>query len=193
MTITMTDKDLALLTTKLEVPMIIRDALECGTEINEETQYGLHQILSDMKPDSALLSLALSTKIIASHYTGTDILMMECDRIINDYGQLWLDNAHNQKIDNDYLLGVLDNIPCDLEGLMEIMQINLSYAALESAAISQILDIFQIQADAHAIIAEEFLSILEMASAQQSLQKLQVPSELAALNSASDNIVAFRV
>jgi len=161
---TINARDYALLITKLELPMAVRDAIEGSRELDDETHLALHEVLSEMKPDTALLAIAVSAKMIAGAYPDTEILTLECDRIIQEYGPVWLENARNETIDSGYLVSLLDRIPEDLEGLTELIEVNLSYATLDSAAVSDICDIFQIQASAQAIIAEEYLSIMELAS-----------------------------
>lgn len=193
------EKDLATLITKLEVPMVVGAAIENGGEMQDDIHYALHDLLADMQPDTALLAIALSAKTIAKAYCGTgsgaEIVTMECDRIINEYGPLWLENARRGKINNNYLIGILENIPEDLECMDELIDINLSYAAYDNPAVAEICDILQIQAGAHAIIAEEFLSVMEMAAHQDKKCRPAVPQNLSAANTtaatSSDNVVMF--
>lgn len=190
---TMTDQDYATLTARLVLPLAVREVLESARELDDESHIALHDILSEMKPDAALLSIAISAKMIAASYTETEILIDECDRIIREYGSIWLENARHGHIDNTYLVSLLERIPEDLEGLTELIEVNLSYAALESAAVSDICEIFQIQANAHAIIAEEYLNIMEMAH-NAGFDAFYTPSELMGNTTQvmSENIVPFR-
>lgn len=193
------DKDLAILMTQLEVPMVVGAAIEKGSDIQDDIHYALHDLLSEMQPDTALLAIALSAKTIAKAYCGTgsgaEIVTMECDRIIEEYGPLWLENSRRGKINNNYLIGILENIPEDLECMDELIDINLSYAAFDNPAVAEICDILQIQAGAHAIIAEEFLSVMEMAAHQNKKCRPSVPKNLSAANATADmstgNIVMF--
>lgn len=186
---TMTDQDYATLIARLELPLAVREALESARELDDETHLALHEALSEMKPDAALLSIAASAKMIAGAYPETEILRTECDRIIQEYGSVWLENARHGCVDNTYLVSLLERIPEDLEGLTEMIEVNLSYAALESTAISQICEIFQIQANAHAMIAEEYLSIMEMATQHTRLDAFYPNMDTM---DTSDNIVPFR-
>ena len=191
---TFSDQDNALLITKLELPLAVRQALETSKELDDDTHLAFHDALSDMKPDTALLAIAVSAKMIASGYSETEILADECDRIIQEYGPIWLENARHESVDNSYLVSLLERIPEDLEGLTELIEVNLSYAALDSAAVSDICEIFQVQASAHAIIAEEYLNIMEMASHHAQLGTFYAPAELVSGTSKnSDNIVPFRL
>ncbi len=194
----MNEMDLALLTNKLEVPLAVKALVEQNRELEEDIHYSLHDALSDMQPDTALLTIALSAKSMADMYagsnSGTEILSMECERIINEYGPLWLENARRiqsgGKMNNAYLVSLLENIPEDLEGLAELIEINLSYAAFDNAGVAALCEIMQVQAGAHAIIAEEFLSVMEMAAAQNRKMKPTAPANLVAAN-AADNVIRF--
>jgi len=188
------NQNLAILTTQLHVPIAARDAMEQRKEIEADAHYALHDALADMQPDAALLSIALTTKMIAKGYvgsnSGTEILILECDRIIDEYGQIWLDNANKKNLNNGYLVQLLENIPEDLENMAELIELNLAYAAFDNPVIAEICEILQIQAGAHAIIAEEFLSVLEMAECQKRKCAKSVPENLIAAN-AADNVVSF--
>lgn len=178
--------DLATLINKLEVPVVIGAALDYKKKLQDDVHYALHDMLSDMQPDTALLSIALGVKTIAVRYSGsnsgTEILAMECDRIIHEYGPLWLENARRGHIDNAYLISILENIPEDLETLSEMIALHLTYAAFDSKAVAELCDILQVQADAHAIIAEEFLSVMEMAAVQKAKNRPQFPHGMIAAN-----------
>lgn len=188
------NQNLALLTTRLHVPIAARDVLEQRKEIEADAHYALHDALADMQPDAALLSIALTAKMIAKTYagtnSGTEVLMLECDRIIDEYGPLWLDHANSRKLDNGYLVSLLENIPEDLECMAELIELNLAYASYDNPVIAEICEILQIQASAHAIIAEEFLSVMEMAECQKRKCGKSVPANLIAAN-AADNVVTF--
>lgn len=187
-------KEMADIAEKLYVPALACEAMDMNKNIEADAHYALHDILADMQPDAALLSIALTAKHIAKSYagtnSGTEILAMECDRIIDEYGPLWLEHQNSNKKDNSYLVSLLENIPEDLETLSELIEINLSYAAYDNEIISEICDILLIQAGAHAIIAEEFLSVMEMAQYQNRKTRKIMPATMMAANSA-DNVVAF--
>lgn len=193
------EKDLATLITQLEVPMVVGAAIKNDAEMQDDIHYALHDLLADMQPDTALLAIALSAKTIAKAYCGTgsgaEIVTMECDRIIEEYGPLWLENSRRGNINNDYLISILENIPEDLECMDELIDMNLSYASFDNPAVAEICEILQIQAGAHAIIAEEFLSVMEMAAHQNKKCRPDVPQNLSAANGTADrgtdNIVMF--
>lgn len=198
----MNQKDLALMTNRLEVPLVVKALVEQNQEIEDDIHYGLHEALSDMQPDTALLAITISAKAMAGMYAGTnsgsEIISMACERIISEYGPLWLENAriidsgNIKAMNNAYLVSLLENIPEDLETLSELININLSYAAFDNAAVAQICEILQIQADAHAIIAEEFLSLMEKNAAEGKKPKAKTPAAIITAKG-EDNIVHFPV
>lgn len=55
----LSEKELAKLTNTLQIPMIVQGILDGQESFTPDMQYGLHEILSDYQPDSALLSIAL--------------------------------------------------------------------------------------------------------------------------------------
>ena len=188
------EKDMALMTAKLYVPVAACEAMDMKKNIEADAHFALHDVLSDMQCDEALLTIAVTAKHIAKRYagtnSGTEVLSMECDRIIEEYGPLWLKHSQSTRKDNSYLMNVLENIPEDLENMAELIELNLAYAAYDNPVISEICEILQIQAGAHAIIAEEFLSVMEMAQCQKRKTAKSVPANMIAAN-AADNVIAF--
>lgn len=191
----MNNKELAWVAAKLYVPVAACRSMDVKKDMEPDAHYALHDTLADMQPDEALLSIAITAKHIAKCYagtnSGTEVLSMECDRIIDDYGPLWMQHEQNGKKDNGYLVSILENIPEDLETLAELIEVNLAYASYDNPVIAEICEILQIQAGAHAIIAEEFLSVMEMAEAQNRKTR-KMPSGFMAANT-DENVIAFPV
>lgn len=158
-------KDSALLTTKLHVPMAVRDILAAPEAMEGDEQYALHEVISDLQPDSALLCIALAAKEIAKAAVypsaTTKVLMIECDRIVEDYAPLWLENAREQRIDDALVFDTLAGIPEDLEGLCELLEVNSAFFASHDPKAAALCEILCIQAGAHAMIAEEFIGAID--------------------------------
>lgn len=187
-------KELAFMAGKLYVPVATFEAIDMNNNIEADAHYALHDLLADMEPDEALLSIAVTAKSIAERYagtnSGTELLSMECERLINDYGPVWMQYQKSGKKDNGYLVGILENIPEDLETLAELIETSLAYASFDNPIIGEICEILQIQAGAHAIIAEEFLDVMEMAQAQNRKTRTTMPENLVAAN-ATSNVISF--
>lgn len=157
--------DLALLTSKLQTPIVASDILNGAEKLDDEARYGLHDSISEKQPDTALLTIAVSAKFVANKYRETcpnlSILSMECDRIIEEYGSIWLKNAQNQEIDENDLFDVLVNTAEDLEGIAELLEYNYNSLKDVNFEAAELCDILQVQAKAHAMIAEEFIAVAD--------------------------------
>ncbi|MGH1399515.1 MAG: hypothetical protein ACRBCT_09910, partial [Alphaproteobacteria bacterium] len=123
-------------------------------------------IISEDQPDSALLSIAISALKIANHYKGSfatmGVLAMECERIIVEYGPLWLRNAHNKSLDSTLVFETLVHIPEDLDSLSELLEIVKIAITPQNEDIAHICQIMIVQANAQALIAETFLESMDM-------------------------------
>jgi len=62
----MPEKEIAKIANRLQVPLIIADIMNDEGTLTDDVKFGLHEILSDYQPDSALLSIALSALSIAN-------------------------------------------------------------------------------------------------------------------------------
>lgn len=157
------EKDLAALKTKLEIPLVIMDLLSDREVFCANTVYALHDMLSDMQPDAALLAMALSVDDICNSgvvpQEHAAYLSVSCARLIEEYGPLWLAHASNEMIDTAYLADVLSFIPEDLEELAELMNMVVSLSVDHGVAV-KILDIFSAQSSAQALVAEAFVDLM---------------------------------
>jgi hypothetical protein len=183
------DKDLALLTVKLQIPLLVRDVLMGKGELPDDVHYGIHEALSDMQPDTALLCMAVTIQqmikvLPQSIKTDAQVLSLECSRIISEYGAVWMKNMRHENMDNAYILKVLEHIPEDLDVLGDLMEVGLGIHVAENSAAADIINILKIQAGAHAIIAEEFLDVF-MA------QTLNISSGKSLPQAANGNVVGF--
>lgn len=160
------EQDIAKIANRLQVPIIIGDILSGEGALTDDVAYGLHEILSDDQPDSALLSIALSAYSIAGTFKGHaatfDMLKVECERIIAEYGMMWLQNAQAKTLDNNMVFETLVHIPEDLECLTELLefaQVMLHHHDKEGSELCKIL---LRQAGAQKLVAEAFLDSLDM-------------------------------
>lgn len=170
---TLTTKELAALTTRLEAPLVVQDILHNDAGFDDDVQYALHEIVSEYKPDAALLCIALSIQKIAGIYTNASPIMgviaTECAKIIDEYGSAWLDHAYKMDFAGDFgtdqtanddemaLVALLDNVAEDLEGLGELLELASDFLRNKHPEAARMCDIFKIQALSHAMIAEEFM------------------------------------
>ena len=172
-----------------------------GTPITDNTfgegHHSLHATFSEFQPDSSLICIALSTlRILETIGEDSPILEMECKRIIGEYGPLWLDNADMADTDPREVLDRLVHVPDDLGAVSELLRLHADQFRSDHLRAAVFMDIFQIQAEAQIVIAEDFIDTL---SAHDSVfshaaanTKTAVP--VAALSKTmTDNIIRFPV
>lgn len=157
------DQQTALLTAKLSVPIAVSEVLLENRNLTEDEILALHQMVSDMEPDSALLAMALSIVEIGQ-FQGTrktplmGTLTLQARQYVSEYAPLWLENSQNTgtELDQGVVYDLLSTLPEDLEALNEMLVIVLSSSAIDEKT-KQFLRVFQIQSNAHKLIAEALI------------------------------------
>ena len=186
----LSDKDLAKLTNTLQVPLIVQDILDGEGILSPDVQYGLHEVLSDYQPDSALLCIALSARKIAAKFQynspNMGIMKMECDRMIADYAELWINHAENKNVDDNVVFDTLEQIPEDLEALAELLEINMSLLRGPNKDFAGLSEILAIQARAQVLVADTFIDIMD-----QNDEPAQTLTSDQAIPPGNDNVIQF--
>lgn len=189
----LTDKDLAKLTNRLQVPLVIQDILDQKETLSGDIQYGMHEVLSNYQPDSALICIALSAKRIASRYLHLSpnmaVLRMDCDRIIEEYAQLWLDHARKRPVDDNLLMDTLADIPDDLESIAELLDSAQMYLEKKNAEAAGLCEILSMQARQQAIIADTFVDMIEQDTGKLPTAAMQDNAK--PKSSYGDNVIPF--
>lgn len=188
----LSNTELATLTNKLHIPLIVQDILDGEGALTDDVRYGLHDTISDFQPDSALLAIALSARKIASIYKDAspsmDVMGLEAERLVDEYGRLWLKNASHQVLDGDEVYDTLIHTAEDLESLAELLDLNCSFLRMKDSLAASLCDILYIQARSHSLIAEEFMRVAdEMVAGGETVQ---VSSKAPVF---TDNIIPFPV
>ena len=182
------DTELARITNRLQVPLVVQDILDGQGLLTPDVAYGMHEVLSDYQPDSALLCIALSARIIAKRFQyncpNMAVMKMECDRMIADYADLWLQHADKKNVDDTLVLDTLEQIPEDLEALAELLEINKSYLERVAEDVAEMIEILAVQARSQVLIADTFIDMIE----QDCENTLETVSPLHAMN---DNVIPF--
>lgn len=201
-TILMRDQDIAKIANRLQVPLIIGDILSGESALTNDVHMGLHEVLSDDQPDSALLSIALSAYTLATRFQDRaatfGMVKVECERIIAEYGMMWLRNAQAKTLDDNTVFETLVHIPEDLECLSELLElakIALQNTNKEAAALCTILTT---QASAQSIIAQAFLDSMDMYDDEpwsiyqdEDIDMNALVAEQAAQTFYTDNVITF--
>lgn len=156
-------RDLASVATKLQVPIIVSDILNGTEELSDETEYALHEAISELQPDSALLCIAMSGAKLANtggKATCMRVLEIECRKIIDEYAMLWLRNAEGGSVDEDQAFETLSGAQEDLEDLSGLLDNCLSIFEHKNPDAAIICNILSIQASAQAVIAEAYFEAI---------------------------------
>lgn len=178
------NKDMATMIAKLQAPLVVADLLPYPEALTGDEEYALHEMISEMQPDSALLAIAASALKIANANRNFSpafrFLSMECARIVEEYGPLWMRNAEDNLADDDAVFETLSRTPEDLRDLAEMIEMcNMmsAKAAPKAAALGHVL---AVQARAQSIVAEAYVEAME---AQE--------IEPVAVHTMRDNVVTF--
>ncbi len=187
----LSDRDLALLTNRLQIPLIVQDIQSGRGMLSPDVEYGLHEVLSDYQPDAALLCIALSARKVAAanmHVAPTMAIMkMEADRILADYAELWMSHAARRPIHNDDIFETLENIPEDLEAMGELLEVNTAALREIDEDVAGLCEILAVQAKAHVIVAETFIEVLDQATGADDA----LPYADALPVGSNDNVIIF--
>lgn len=118
------DKELAALHAKFIVPVIMSRMLNNLETLDDVAEYVLHDMIGGHQPDTALLCIALCSQNIAAHANHLPIgrmLKIEADRIVEEYGPLWIRHASGQSLDNVVVGDALSHTPEELESLGDLL------------------------------------------------------------------------
>lgn len=199
----MPKRDVAKIANRLQVPLIIADILNGEGELTDDVMMGLHEILSDDQPDSALLSIALSALSIANTHKDKaatfGMLKIECERVIAEYGMMWLQNAQAKNLDTNTVFETLVHIPEDLESISELLEFAKVTLQNRDPQAVQLCTILTTQAEAQSIIAQTFIESMDMGETEPwniyENEDMDMGVIAAAENNAqpfyTDNIIAF--
>lgn len=158
-------KDLASVASKLQVPVIMSGLLHGEEPFTDDAEYALHEMISEMQPDSALLCIALCGTKLANgkglSSPATRVLEMECRRVIEDYAVLWLRNAESGEVDEAQAFETLSGAQEDLEDLAGLLENCMSFLERRNGDAAILCEILSTQARAQALIAEAYFEALE--------------------------------
>jgi hypothetical protein len=122
---TMKDNELAALHAKFIVPVVMSRMLNNLEPLDDVAEYMLHDMIGGHQPDTALLCIALCAQNVAAHVSHLAIgrmLSIEANRIVEEYGPLWLSHATSSaNIDERRVADALGNTPEDLESIGDML------------------------------------------------------------------------
>jgi hypothetical protein len=186
-------KELASVANKLQVPLIISDILAGEGELTDDVHYGLHSVISDLQPDSALICIALGGLKIANAFhvasPGLAVLKIQCESVIDDYATLWLQNAEKEDVAEHDALDALSNVSEDLEGLSDLLALAVDSLQTKNADAAALAKILSIQAKSHAVIADELFGAL-YSEISADIEEEKIAPVIA--GNMNDNVIPFR-
>lgn len=187
-------KELATVANRLQVPLIISDILAGEGELTDDVHYGLHSVISDLQPDSALICIALGgLKIANAHHVSSPalaVLKIQCESVIDDYAPLWLQNAEEENVNEHDALDALSNVSEDLEGLADLLALAVDSLQSKDADAAALAKILSVQARAHAVIADELFGALYSEISADIAEEPKIESVIA--SGMNDNVIPFR-
>lgn len=186
----LSSEQLARLHTKLVVPFAIGDLIKSSADIQPDIQYALHEALSEMDPDTALLAIATSTGHIAAQLC-PDVpvacaLTIEAEKVLNEYGSDWLAHADGRtpSREGEELFEALQHVPEDLEALADILDTLMGLLDDSNQTIKDVCYILSVQARAHMEIADFVIQELQG-------QDIQTEPYVRTTEDIAENIILF--
>lgn len=150
------------LRTDFVVPLIIGQIFAGLEPLDDVAEYTIHDIVGELKPDCGLLCVALCAAEIAGHCPAlpvAGILALESERIIAEFGNLWL----RDHIDTAEIRQSLVHIPEDLEVLADLLDATQAEIAGNDINARTLCDMMALQARVHAEGAEDELQRINLA------------------------------
>lgn len=141
---------------KMIIPVAIAEIVAHQSPLKETAEYEIHLALSEMDPDTALLAIAVSAKILVHQYFAVSPIShavdMEAGHVINEYAPIWLDYQNIGPMPARVYADLLNTMPEDFEALADLLdafRADLDDLGEKGNAIDTIADILSIQARAH--------------------------------------------
>lgn len=189
------NKELATVANRLQVPLIISDIMAGEGELTDDVHYGLHSVISDLQPDSALLAIALGGLAIADTYhkasPGLSVLKIQCESIVDDYAKLWLQNAESENVNEHEALDALSCVSEDLEGIAELLDLAYSFLQTKDETAASLSRILSVQAKSHALIADELFGALYTKVTRDIIEMPKLPTAIVG-KEVANNVIPFR-
>ncbi len=159
----LTDLDLARLHTRFSLPLVYADVLRRPEALAGDEVYAMHEIFSELQPDTALICAALCARHVASMYeqASARTLAIACERIVMDFGPLWLDHAESaDRIGAEIVESRLLDVPDELLSLVALIDAMAAEIPASDLRAANLLKVLRVQCNAHRDIADEYLRAL---------------------------------
>jgi len=161
-----TDKQMALLKNRLQMPLFVRDLLITNLDMGSDENYALHEMLGNFSAEDALLCSTFVMQEIASHDTSISseqsFLHMECERIIERYNTRDSISQENPNLWSETQNDMLSVIYEDMEELLELTELCQLSFDITNQKIAKILNIITTQLQSHMMILDEVISMISI-------------------------------
>lgn len=158
---TLKDNELAALHAKFIVPVIVSRMLNNLEPLDDVAEYMLHDMIGGHKPDTALLCIALCAQNLAGHASHLPIgrmLTIEANRIVEEYGPLWVRHAANSvDLDERQVGDALNHTPEDLESIGDLLLATCGELGADKHTAAVLAEILGSEAHMHKEEAEALL------------------------------------
>lgn len=179
----LTDIEVAKLQTYFVIPMAVQKMVMNNEPLDADDEYALHESLSEMQPDSALIAIALCARYIGFAIGGKEgtNLLNHSAFIVSEYGSAWLAHAEEclmeseiiesegKNLDNTILLDLLMDTPEDLSSISMMLTACAQKIEEKSAILTRLCQIMAIQAASHSDIAELYVDAVLQSQKQKPL------------------------
>jgi len=166
----------------LQMPLIIRDLMITGLRLENDVQYSLHELMSNMQPQDALLCAAFTTEEIVDieDITSTDLTFLkeEYTRIITRYT-----GANHIDSEKDKIHTLIE----DIEGFLDTMSLCHMSFEITNPKAAKFFDIIITQLQAHLVITDEIIAMME----QENITPMPIPPAHVISGISASNVIPF--
>ncbi|HCQ71212.1 MAG: hypothetical protein CL570_07755 [Alphaproteobacteria bacterium] len=149
----------AKLLNELQAPVVVAEILN-GHVSYESSDYALSSLISDQKPDAALLSIALSFRMIIRPYIKASPILkasvLECMRIVEARASGFLTSPLSADTSCPATLDSMSSIAEDLSYVEELLDLAVNFFAAKDPLAMRLCALLKSQAHTHHMIAEVF-------------------------------------
>lgn len=187
----LTDQQLATLHARFVVPIAVQMILNDSEQLDDACEAALHECLSELKPDTGLLCLALCAQHVAAAAGESPIVKMlsiSASRMADEYGAALLAEAGRggEPLSDQDAMMLLYQIPEDLEELATLVDAVLAQADPHSPE-GLLCDILSVQAMVHAERANHELAELSFLN-RDKRTPVRKPRQIERL---AENVIVF--
>ena len=123
----LTDQQIIRLHHELLAPVAVHEIMRGRDALDETVRYTLDIMITEFKPDTALLCIALCAAHIAERHSAylpiAGSLGFEASRIVHEFGPAWLANVDRRlnASHESHVMDLLDQMPEDFEALADLL------------------------------------------------------------------------